>query len=56
METIIVIVFILGYLAITEHTLKACSRTTNDGCMGGIAFGLPELTTWFDSTQHQLVN
>ena len=61
METIIVVVFILGYLAITlEHTLKVDKLVPALLMMAVawacIAFGLPELTTWFDSSQHQLVN
>ena len=61
METIIVIVFILGYLAITlEHTLKVDKLVPALLMMAiawaCIAFGLPELTTWFDSSHHQLVN
>ena len=61
METIIVVVFILGYLAITlEHTLKIDKLVPALLMMAVawacIAFGLPEFTTWFDSSQHQLVN
>ena len=61
METIIVVVFILGYLAITlEHTLKVDKLVPALLMMAVawacIAFGLPEFTTWFDSSQHQLIN
>ena len=61
METIIVVVFILGYLAITlEHSLKVDKLVPALLMMAVawacIAFGLPEFTTWFDSSQHQLVN
>ena len=61
METIIVVVFILGYLAITlEHTLKVDKLVPALLMMAiawaCIAFGLPEFTTWFDSSQHQLIN
>ena len=61
METIIVIVFILGYLAITlEHALKVDKLVPALLMMAiawaCIAFGLPELTTWFDFSQHKLVN
>ena len=50
METIIVVVFILGYLAITlEHTLKVDKLVPALLMMAVawacIAFGLPELTT-----------
>lgn len=60
METIIVVVFILGYLAITlEHTLKIDKLIPALLMMAiawaCIAFGLPDFTTWFDSSQHQLV-
>ena len=61
METIIVVVFILGYLAITlEHTLKVDKLVPALLMMAVawacIAFGLPEFTTWFDSSQHQLIS
>ena len=61
MEIIIVVVFILGYLAITlEHTLKVDKLVPALLMMAVawacIAFGLPEFTTWFDSSQHQLIN
>lgn len=61
METFIVIVFILGYLAITiEHTLKIDKLIPALIMMAlawaGIAFGLDGFTTWFDSHNSSLLN
>ena len=60
METAIVIVFILGYLAITlEHTLKIDKLVPALLMMAivwaCIALGLGDLTSWFDSDKHAMV-
>ncbi len=60
METIIVIVFILGYLAITlEHTLKLDKLIPALIMMALtwalIAFGIDGFQNWFDSGEHALV-
>ena len=60
METIIVVIFILGYLAITlEHTFKIDKLVPALLMMAlvwaCIAFGLPDISSWFDSTKHHLV-
>ncbi len=60
MEIFIVSVFILGYLAITiEHTLKIDKLIPALVMMAlawaGIAFGLDNFTTWFDSHTATLV-
>lgn len=61
MEIIIVIVFVLGYLAITlEHNLKIDKLIPAVAmmaiCWALIAFGLDGFTTWFDSGKHALVD
>lgn len=61
METIIIIIFILGYLAITlEHSLKLDklipALVMMAVCWALIAFGLDGFTTWFDSSSHHLVS
>ncbi|MFD0862824.1 sodium:proton antiporter NhaD [Sungkyunkwania multivorans] len=61
METVIIIVFVLGYLAITlEHNLKIDklipALIMMAICWALIAFGLDDFTTWFDSSQHGLVD
>ena len=61
METIIVVIFILGYLAITlEHTFKIDKLVPALLMMAlvwaCIAFGLPDVSSWFDSTKHHLVD
>ena len=60
METAIVIVFILGYLAITlEHSIKidkTSSCSFNDGYFLGFnRFGLDNFNHWFDSSKHIMV-
>ena len=61
METIIVVIFILGYLAITlEHSFKIDKLVPALLMMAlvwaCIAFGLPDFSSWFDSTKHHLVD
>ena len=61
METIIVIVFVLGYLAITlEHNLKIDKLipavVMMAICWALIAFGIDGFTTWFDSGKHALID
>lgn len=60
MEIFIVIVFILGYLAITlEHSLKIDklipALVMMSVCWALIAFGLDGFMSWFDSSSHGLV-
>jgi len=60
METIIVIVFILGYLAITlEHSLKLDklipALIMMAVCWALVAFGIEGFTQWFDSGEHALI-
>ena len=60
MEIFIVIVFVLGYLAITlEHTLKIDklipALVMMAICWALIAFGLDGFTQWFDSSSHSIV-
>lgn len=60
METFIVAVFILGYLAITlEHSLKIDKLIPALIMMAlawtGVAIGLDSLTTWFDSHNSTLI-
>ena len=60
METAIVIVFILGYLAITlEHSIKIDKLVPALLMMAIswalIAFGLDNFTNWFDSNNHSMV-
>ncbi len=61
MEIFIVSVFILGYLAITiEHSLKIDKLIPALIMMAlawaGIAFGLDNFTTWFDSSKSVLID
>ena len=60
MEIFIVLVFILGYLAITlEHNLKVDKLIPALLMMAlawaGIAFGLDDFTSWFDSHDSNLL-
>lgn len=60
MITVIIIIFILGYLAITlEHNLKLDKLIPALGMMAIlwalVAFGLGNFVTWFDSASHALV-
>ena len=61
MEIFIVSVFVLGYLAITlEHSLKIDKLIPALIMMalawGGVAFGLDDFTSWFDSHHATLVD
>lgn len=61
METLLLLTFVLGYLAITlEHNLKIDKLIPALGMMAlmwaAIAFGIEDFTTWFDSTQHALLD
>lgn len=61
MELFILFVFILGYLAITlEHSLKIDKLIPALLMMAlawaGVAFGLDDFTTWFDSHAHSMVD
>lgn len=61
MELFIVFVFVLGYLAITlEHSLKVDKLVPSLLMMAfawaGIAFGLPDFTSWFDSANHEVMD
>jgi len=61
METVIIVVFILGYLAITlEHTLRIDKLIPALVMMAVswafISFGIDDFQTWFDSTKHALVD
>jgi len=60
-ETIIVVIFILGYLAITlEHSIKIDKLVPALLMMAlvwaCIALGLGDLNHWFDSDHHQLID
>ncbi|GGG55392.1 sodium:proton antiporter NhaD [Bizionia arctica] len=60
METIIILVFVLGYLAITlEHNLKIDklipALVMMAICWALIALGLDHFTEWFDSSTHTLL-
>jgi len=60
MEIFIVVVFVLGYLAITlEHSLKVDKLVPALLMMAlawaGVAFGLDGFTTWFDSHAHSML-
>lgn len=60
MEAIIIIVFVLGYLAITlEHNLKIDklipALVMMAICWAIIAIGVDDFTQWFDSAKHALV-
>lgn len=61
METFILIVFVLGYLAITlEHNLRIDKLVPALLMMAlawaGIALGLDSFTTWFDSHLHSIMD
>jgi Na+/H+ antiporter NhaD/arsenite permease-like protein len=61
MEIFILIVFILGYLAITlEHSIKIDKLIPALLMMAlawaGVAFGLDNFTNWFDSGAHHMVD
>jgi len=61
MESIIIIVFVLGYLAITlEHNLKLDklipALIMMAVCWALVALGIDNFTTWFDSANHGLVD
>lgn len=61
MESIIIIIFIVGYLAIAlEHNLKLDKLIPALAMMGilwaCVAFGLDGFSTWFDSGAHQLLD
>ena len=60
METLIIIIFILGYLAITlEHNLKLDKLIPALGMMAIlwalVAFGIDNFLNWFDSSAHELI-
>ncbi len=60
-ETIIVIVFILGYVAIaTEHSLKVDKLVPALLMMAFawalVAFGIDDFTAWFDSDHHKILD
>ncbi|MEM7485005.1 MAG: sodium:proton antiporter NhaD [Bacteroidota bacterium] len=60
METILIAIFVLGYLAITlEHTLKIDKLIPALAMMAILwammAFGIDGFTSWFDSAKHGLV-
>lgn len=61
MEIFILVIFVLGYFAITiEHTLKIDKLIPALVMMAlawaGVAFGLESFTTWFDPGNHHLVD
>ncbi|WP_111709383.1 sodium:proton antiporter NhaD [Lutibacter citreus] len=60
MDTLIIIIFILGYLAITlEHNLKLDKLIPALAMMAIlwalVSFGIDDFTSWFDSAGHKLV-
>jgi Na+/H+ antiporter NhaD/arsenite permease-like protein len=60
MESIIIIIFVVGYLAITlEHNLKTDklipALTMMSICWALIAFGIDDFPSWFDSAKGALV-
>ncbi len=60
MEVFVVLTFILGYIAITmEHTLKIDklipALLMMALCWTAIAFGIQNITTWFDPTKAKLI-
>ena len=60
MESIIIIVFVIGYLAITlEHNLKLDklipALVMMAVCWAIVALGVDSFSNWFDSSQHALV-
>lgn len=61
MESFIILVFVLGYLAITlEHNLKLDKLIPALAmmaiCWALVAFGIDGFTNWFDSGKHALVD
>lgn len=61
METLIIIVFVLGYLAITlEHYIKLDKLIPALAMMAVlwalVALGIENFNTWFDSGEHQLID
>ena len=61
METLLIVIFVLGYLAITlEHNLKIDKLIPALAMMAILwaimAFGIDGFTTWFDSTKHALLD
>jgi Na+/H+ antiporter NhaD/arsenite permease-like protein len=60
MESVIIIVFVMGYLAITlEHNLKLDklipALIMMAVCWALVALGIDNFTEWFDSSKHSLV-
>ena len=60
MESIIIIIFVIGYLAITlEHNLKTDklipALTMMALCWALISFGIDDFSTWFDSAKGALI-
>jgi len=60
MEIFIVVIFVLGYLAITlEHNLKIDKLipavVMMAVCWAAVAFGIDDFQYWFDSGQHKLL-
>lgn len=60
MESAIIIVFVMGYLAITlEHNIKLDklipALVMMAVCWALVALGVDNFTNWFDSSQHSLV-
>ena len=60
MESVIIIVFVMGYLAITlEHNIKLDklipALVMMAVCWALVALGVDNFTTWFDSSKHALV-
>ncbi|WP_343329073.1 sodium:proton antiporter NhaD [Polaribacter staleyi] len=61
MESVIIIVFVMGYLAITlEHNLKLDklipALIMMAFCWALVALGVDNFTQWFDSSKHSLVD
>ena len=61
METLIIIIFVLGYLAIAlEHNLKLDKLIPALAMMAIlwalVAFGIEAYPNWFDSGAHELIN
>ena len=61
MESIIILIFITGYLAITlEHSIKIDKLVPALLMMAlswaFISFGIDDFKTWFDSTKHALLD
>ena len=60
METLLIVIFVVGYLAITlEHNLKIDKLIPALAMMAVLwalmAFGIDSFTTWFDSGKHALM-